>query len=171
MPETTTLISRELYEQERDAVPCLYFTSFLDIFAATWLASHVRFVEIECESNLNSNVRLLAHVLLREQESKELPSWLWKSHLVPSTAEELSGFIRHALRNIDEGGREDFDRANPRLKAALESLDFSVCIEIFCVSSNAEKVWPVGAHQYGPTYMFIWRDLSRFRFLEIHNES
>jgi hypothetical protein len=166
-----TLISKQSYEQERDAHPHLFISSCCDISAATWLASHVRLVEIEPDSNLNSNVRLLAHVLLREQESKELPDWLWNSHLVPSTHDVLSEWVKYALGDVEEGARSDPERANHQLKAALETLDFSGCTEIFCVSSDARKVLSVGAHQYGPTYMFIWRDLSRFRFLEIHNES
>ena len=171
MPDVSTPISMESYECERDENPFLPIISCTDIFAPTWLCSYVRFVEIELGSNMNSNARLLAYVLMRQQESREVPAWLWESYLVPSTADDLSGFVGRVLRDIDSGGRDDVDRPNHQLKAVLETLDFSRCTEIFCVSSRSDKVWTLDMHKYGPTYMFIWRDSTKFRFIEIHNES
>jgi hypothetical protein len=171
MSDIATPVSIESYERERYENPILRIISCCDIFAPTWLCSYARYVEIELGSSADSNVRLLAYVLLREQEAKELPDWLWKSYLVPSTAGELSGFVVRALRDISDGVREDADRTNHQLKTALEGLDFLGCTEILCVSSSPHEACSIDSHEYGPTHMFIWRDADRFRFLEVHNES
>lgn len=144
-----------------------------DLYGATWLASHVRLVELLPDSGL-SHALLLAHVLATNPvEQHTVEEWLPHTTFRTATAHELAQLIAHAASEVQEAD----DRLNSILASALARLSPPEDQPIFAIEAlmdseaGVRSEAPSSPYLYGPTYQMFWANAGRFYFLEVHQES
>jgi hypothetical protein len=147
--------------QVRDALghdAKLFPDIYIDIFASTWAASHVRLVEL-APSQPTTDLALLFFVASRRIGScKAWKEWITATSSSPMNRGELQTLIDHAISDIAE-----VNDTNSILEHALRSLSAQSADRICSLSGNP--------YEYGPTYQAYWWRASTFVYLEVHNES
>ncbi len=136
-----------------------------NLFRSTWLASHVRLVELVPSSDA-SLALLVAHALTRNPRADHLlHQWLPNTRFQPTDVDSLSALVTQAISDMKEEDRWP----NDTLSFALEHLELDA--EFVYKIEGIEGLRPCSPYRYGPTYQVIWGKPGRFFFLQIHNES
>lgn len=155
------MIDRSWPSQVREALGHdvkLFPDLYIDIYASTWLASHVRLVELAL-SQPTTDLALLFFVASRRIGScKTWQEWIAATASSPMNRIELQALVDHAISDIAEA-----NDTNTTLEQALRSLSTQSADRICSLSGNP--------YEYGPTYQAYWWRASTFFYLEVHNES
>jgi hypothetical protein len=159
-------LTPELVLSARSALPKLSLDVDNNLFRSTWLASHVRLVELVPNSS-SSLALLVAHALTRNPRfDYPLDEWLPNTQFLPADAEAVTTLVKHAISDMKEEDRWP----NDTLSFALENLPIDAEF-IFDIAAGLEKQRPCSPYHYGPTYQMIWGKPDRVFFLQVHNES
>ena len=132
--------------------------TYVDMYASTWLASHVRLVEL-APAQPATDLSLLFFVASRAIGSPRLwKDWIAAAVSRPMSRRELQELIEKALSDVAEGDDKD-----TILEQALRNLS----------AHSADRAYSLSGQPYahGPTYQDYWWRADTFFFLEIHNES
>lgn len=142
-----------------------------DLFAYTWLASHVRLVElVPDEPELNLPV-LLAQILTRNPAGGvAMDEWLPKARIQKTAKTALGEAIAGALEDLEEA-ENDYERMNQLLVHALNQLSIQDAQHIHVLSTNVDHQPPRAPYAYGLTDQYFWVHGRYFYYLEIHRES
>lgn len=151
----------------RDELATLSFDIVNDLFGATWLASHVRLVEL-LPDDVADLALPLAYALSRNPvEEFPVEEWLPNTEFRPTPPEELAGWVGQAIDDI----REEGDRPNDVLVGALERLSTHDVRSLHEIEAHPGPQRPNSPYEYGPTCQMFWVSGDRFYFLEVHHES
>ncbi len=145
----------------------LSFEMANDFFGATWLASHVRLVELQPDIDINLPM-LLAYVFTRNPaEEYPIDEWLPNTVFIETDSDELAGMIAQAASDLGEAE----DRFNEGLSAALERLTECDAKQVWKIEGVLGRPEPRLPYEYGLTHQLFWVGTGRFYYLEIHHES
>jgi hypothetical protein len=159
-------LTPELVLLARSSLPKLSLDVDNTLFRSTWLASHVRFVELV--PNASASLALLvAHALTRNPRfDYSLEEWLPNTQFLPTDSAALTALVQHAISDMKEEDRWPSDA----LSFALENLQIDAAFA-FRVAAGSDKQRPCSPYRYGPTYQMVWGKPDRVFFLQVHNES
>ena len=150
------------------------YTYFNDWFSMTWLASHIRFVEIGVAKEIEAE-DFLIYILLRDPTSPEnkLQDWLINMELVAIDKQFITNHLQHAENDFEEGvkdGHLDFDDlVLPWSENKVENFEWGFALK--AKESTKHKKPLSSKHNFGPTDITIWSQREKVYFLETHNES
>jgi len=138
-----------------------------NMFRSTWLASHVRLVELVPNSNASLSL-LVAHVLTRSPRfDYTLEQWLPNSQFEPVSSEAVAALVKHALADMEQEDRWPNDALAAFLaRLGTASIDFA-----YEITADPNGQRPCAPYQYGPTSQMVWGRGDRIYFLQVHNES
>ena len=136
-----------------------------DLFRSTWLASHVRLVELMADTGVDLPP-FLAYALTRNPaDDFRVEEWLPNTEFRAAAPDvgpaDRAGLVRHA-----RGG----DAVNDVLADALVRLSTHGAQSIHEIEAKPDYRRPYSPYEYGPTYQMFWIDAGRY-FLEVHHES
>ncbi|OPZ76008.1 MAG: hypothetical protein BWY79_01834 [Actinobacteria bacterium ADurb.Bin444] len=138
-----------------------------DLFRSTWLASHVRLVELMADTGVDLPL-FLAYALTRNPaDDFRVEEWLPNTEFRAVAPDDLDRLIAQALSDM----HEEETRSNDVLADALVRLSTHGAQSIHEIEAKPDYRRPYSPYEYGPTYQMFWIDAGRFYFLEVHHES
>ncbi|MBU2714082.1 hypothetical protein [Zooshikella harenae] len=137
-------------------------------FNVTWLCSYI-WVSSALIAKESTFEDFLASVFQNDPTGPNLPidRWIPNCEAREVSEEKLSAHLDHARSDLAEG-KSDEGCEFPNVEIPLNegsTLNLIACYEI------VGKTKPCNKHQYGPTYIYVWRSGDWYHYCEIHNES